>query len=100
MLSYGALAAILIVPPTTLGTWRGGGSEGAPGMLINLFYLNPLMTISQAGEPEGFWNRLPLLASHSPMWVMALFFHLLLAGLCLVLAPPLLARIAASRAVD
>ncbi len=64
-----------------------------PGSLINLYYLNPIQSLYQMGDPAEFWvhnNMLPI--GHLPMWLFVTNSWLIVGGLSLVLMLPFIAR--------
>jgi ABC-type transport system involved in multi-copper enzyme maturation permease subunit len=94
MLSGATLLVILIVPILSKSAYvRDGGS---PGIFINLFYLNPLIAVSQAADTDGsFWRGLPLLFGHTPVWQVTVAAYAMITLVSLVMAGPFVTRIAA-----
>jgi ABC-type transport system involved in multi-copper enzyme maturation permease subunit len=95
MLSYATVIAIFIIPLISKATYSGNGSEGAPSIFINLFYLNPLMSISQASDRSGtFWKDLPLMFSNAPIWQITMAAYLFIILLVVLIAMPFVTKVA------
>lgn len=92
-LSYAVLAAILVAPQVAYSHYLHDVDRGPPGLSINLYYLNPLMSLAEMSDTTGnFWNRFPLLFGTTPFWVVTTTCHLMIAGLALLLTIPFAAR--------
>jgi ABC-type transport system involved in multi-copper enzyme maturation permease subunit len=94
MLGSATVLVILIVPILSKSAYvRDGGS---PGIFINLFYLNPLIAVSQAADTTGsFWSGLPLLFGQTPIWQVTVAAYTLITLICFVMIGPFVTRIAA-----
>src|SRR5205085_4643679 len=70
-LLYGAILAILIAPPLARIDYVNSQS-GAPSVLINLYYLNPVSAIAELSDTSGqFWNNMNLMFGQTPMWAVS-----------------------------
>jgi ABC-type transport system involved in multi-copper enzyme maturation permease subunit len=64
-----------------------------PGITVNLYYLNPIQSLYQMGDPAGYWdhnNMLPM--GHLSMWLCVTLGWLTIGGLSLLLTLPFVAR--------
>lgn len=80
-LTYAALLFILITPTLSEAFYDRTVTGSRPSILINLYYLNPLMSLAEQTDITGaFWKHLPLLFGQTPLWIVSSVTYLLLAG--------------------
>jgi hypothetical protein len=96
LLGYAAIGAITIVPIISRANYLGNSREDGPSILINLFYLNPLITISEASHgAKRFWVDMPLLFGSIPVWQVSIAAYALLTCVAALFAIPFVTRVAA-----
>jgi len=94
-LGYVALLAILIVPQIAYTNYINDMNQRPPSLLINLYYLNPMMSIAEMTDTSGaFWHRFPLMFGTTPIWIITTIGYLLLSGLALLFTLPFAAKAA------
>ncbi len=97
ILSYGTLALVFIVPVVATASYASKPSAG-PSILINLFYLNPLASLSEAtGVYGAFWSRLPFLFRPAPMWIATTAIYLTITVAAALVSIPFATRKPARR---
>jgi ABC-type transport system involved in multi-copper enzyme maturation permease subunit len=96
MLLYVALGIVLIAPFMALASYRNAIPGTSPGILINLFYLNPLFAIVEMSNNSGnFWSNLPLMFGKTPAWQVATVLYAVIALISAMLSGPFVTRTAA-----
>jgi hypothetical protein len=93
MLSYVTVIAIFLLPLISRATYNS--SEGGPSIFFNLFYLNPMIAISQASDRSGaFWKNLPLMFGNTPIWQVTVAAYLFITLIVVLIAMPFVTKVA------
>jgi len=93
-LLYAVLLTILIAPTIAHANFVSR-PVGTPSVFMNLYYLNPLMSIAEATDVDGrFWTDMTVLLGHAPFWSVTTVLYLFITGVSLLLALPFVTKIA------
>jgi hypothetical protein len=96
-LLYVVLLGILVAPSIALTDYRNSVTRGSPSILVNLYYLNPLITIAQESDRgEKVLADVPLLFGDAPFAAVTTLGYLFIAGIAVLGAIPFVNKIAAS----
>lgn len=81
---YGTLFFIVAVPATVYTNSLNSSTPSKPGLLINLYYLNPLFSLAEMTDTTGtFWDTHPLIFGTAPIWGVTTVTYLALTLLTL-----------------
>ncbi len=100
-LMVAVLLTIVVAPALSHAAWASDYEHRPPGMTINLYYLNPVIGILQLSEPpDQALDKVPLAAEGVPIWMVTSVAYAMIAGLCILVALPLVASVASRRTAE
>ena len=95
-LLYTVILGIMVAPSISQANFVNGTAGRVPSIFVNLYYLNPLMSLAQMSDTSGtFWNDMNLMFWRTPFWLVTTLTYLFIAFLSYVLMLPFVTKIAA-----
>jgi hypothetical protein len=95
------LLAILIAPSMARSKYVNAETKTVPGVTINLYYLNPLMSLAEVTDtPDHFWSDMPLAFGRTPIWRGGIVCWLFVGGISLLAMLPFVKKISSGEPVQ